>query len=241
MTDGPEESATPVRRRLPPWFIPLVIGLVTITAGVFTWRAGQLASSAAFDDRQSVGQTITEQEIAVEARLAAVNDAVVYVGYVAEFAEAAALDDLAEELSEQGFDGFAATFADDADQLRDNASRRAQAAGVFGEESLLVQRVASPDVPLDFDVDSQVRRIEAQLTSGVGSPGVVDPDRWAEQADDTRQRVRGLRVATFMLLIAVAALTVAQLSVRRPTRLVGAGAGTLVFLSTVVVTIGTVW
>lgn len=218
-----------------------MIGIVTITAGVLTWRAGQLGSSAAFEDRQSVGQTITQQQIAVEARLGAVDDAVVYVGYVADFAEAAALDDLAAELSEQGVDTFAANFARDADQLRENASRRAKAAGVFGEETLLEQRVISPDVPLEFDIDRQVAQLEAQLTTGVTSPGVLDPDRWAAQADDTRNRVRGLRVATFALLVAVVALTVAQLADRRPTRWIGAATGTSIFLVVVVVTAATVY
>ncbi len=170
---GPDDGAP--CRRLPPWLIPLLIGVVTITAGLFTWRAGQLGSSAAFEDRQSVGQTITQQQIAVEARLGAVDDAVVYVGYVADYAEAAALDDLATELTEQGIDTFAAGFARDADQLRENASRRAQAAGVFGEETLLEQSVISPDVPLEFDIDRQVVQLEAQLTSGVTSPGVARP------------------------------------------------------------------
>ncbi len=240
-SENAEPNAERGRRRLPPWLLPLLIGIVTITAGLFTWRAGQLGSSAAFEDRQAVGQTITQQEIAVEARLGAVDDAAAYVRYVADYAEAAALDDLSVELTSQGIDAFASTFAEDADQLRQSASLRAQAAGVFGEESLLEQQVVSPDVPLEFEIDRQVAQLEAQLTSGVGSPGVLDPDRWADQADDTRSRVRGLRVATFLLLLSVVALTVAQLSVRRPTRLLGAATGTLVFVTTVVVTVGTVY
>ena len=77
------------RRVIPVWLVPLLIGVVTVTAGLFTWRAGQLGSSAAFEDRQSVGQTIQQQEQNVEVSLTAVNDAVAYVRYVADYAEAA--------------------------------------------------------------------------------------------------------------------------------------------------------
>lgn len=39
--------------------LALLLGLVTIAARLFSWRAGQIGSTAAFDDRQSIGQTIS--------------------------------------------------------------------------------------------------------------------------------------------------------------------------------------
>lgn len=224
------------RRLIPVWFLPLLIGLVTITAGVFTWRAGQLGSTAAFEDRQSVGQTILEQRQAVEARIAAINDAVAYVGYRADFAEADALDAAATEVDARGASELGARFTNDADQLRLSSSRIAVASGVFSQQALLTQLAASPNTPLPFDIEQQVRKLEAAATTGVGSPGVPDPDKWAAQADATRKQVRGLRWATLLLLVAVLILTIAQLTDRRITRRIGAASGLSLYVLVVLTT-----
>ena len=219
------EPRTEKRRLIPVWFLPLLIGLVTITAGLFTWRAGQLGSTAAFEDRQSVGQTITQQRQAVEAQVGAINDAVAYVRYAADFVEAGSLDDLAARLQDEGATQLAATFTADADRLRLSSSRIAAASGVFGQQTLLAQLAASSDQPLPFDIDQQVRLLEAEQTTGIDSAGVPDPDKWAAQADATRSRVRDLRWATLLLLVSVVGLTIAQLTDRTVTRRIGAALG----------------
>ena len=231
----------PRRRIIPVWLVPLLIGVVTVTAGLFTWRAGQLGSSAAFEDRQSVGQTIQQQEQRVEVSLGAVNDAVAYVRYVADFAEAAALDDIATELTEQQQDTFATTFSDDADTLRVSATELAAASGVFGQQTLLAEIVRLSDQPQPFDIDDQIASLEAQATTGIASAGQLDPQRWADQADDTRDRVRALRLATLLLLVAVVAYTVAQLAEHRPTRWAGFAVGSAFFSVVTVTTIATVF
>jgi hypothetical protein len=233
MVRGPAKER---RRLIPVWFLPLLIGLVTITAGLFTWRAGQLGSTAAFEDRQSVGQTITQQRQAVEARIGAINDAVAYVGYAADYAEAGAYDQLAAAVEQAGAPELAAGYADDADRLRQSSSRIAAAAGVFGQQSLLTQLASDSDQPLPFDIEKQVRLLEAEATTGVGSPGVPDPDSWAAEADATRSRVRDLRWATLLLLVAVVGLTIAQLTDRTLTRRVGAAFGLGLYVLVVVST-----
>jgi hypothetical protein len=214
---------------------------VTVTAGLFTWRAGQLGSAAAFEDRQAVGQTIRQQEQEVEAGVRAVNDAVAYVAYVADYAEAAALDDLADELAGQGADALATNTADDARALRGSASTLAGAAGVFGRQTLLSSIVSSSTSPLPFDLDEQLVRLRAEASTGISSPGDLDPERWAAQADDTRRRARGLRVGTLLLLVAVLALTVAEVALRRATRLTGLAIGLTLFVAVSAVTISTVY
>ena len=236
-----ESASTGSRRLIPVWFLPLLIGLVTITAGLFTWRAGQLSSTSAFEDRQSVGQTITQQRQAVEARLGAINDAVAYVGYAADYAEAGALDDLAAEIAARGATGLAASFTEQATALRQSASRIATASGVFGEQTVLSQLVAAEAEALPFDIDEQVRVLEIEQTVGVSSPGVPDPDRWAAQADATREQVRGLRWATLLLLVAVVGLTIAQLTDRPLTRRIGAGFGLILYVTVVATTVATVY
>ncbi len=238
MTESPSTSS---RRLIPVWFLPLLIGLVTITAGVFTWRAGQLASTAAFEDRQSVGQTITQQRLAVEARLGAINDAVAYVSYAADYAEAGALDDLAADFAARGATGLASNFTEQANAVRESASRIAAASGVFGRQTLLTQLATAEVEPLPFDIDEQVRVLETELTTSVSSPGVPDPDRWAAQADATREQVRGLRWATLLLLVSVVGLTVAQLTDRLLTRRVGAAFGLGLYVTVVFTTFATVY
>lgn len=236
-TPAPDEpSTTRDRRQLPPWLVPMLIGLVTITAGLFTWRAGQLASSAAYEDRQAVGQTIKQENLRVEAGLATVNQAVAYVDYAADFAEAAALDSTAAELVVQGLPEVAADVEGEADVLRLSATDKAAAVGVFGEQAILDQAIADPDKPIPFDLDEQLKGNQAAVGTGIASPGVLDPDRWAEAADDTRQRVRLLRWDTLLLLLSVLAFTVAQLAPRRSSRRIGFAVGSVVYLFVTVAT-----
>ena len=137
-----ETGRPPQRRIIPTWLIPLMIGIVTVTAGIVTWRAGQLGSSAAFEDRQSVGQTIRQQEIATEARLGATAQASDYMRYLADFSEAEALDGVAAELEAQGASAAAEATRTDADDLRTLASRTAVAARV--------SEPSSPPKPTNF-------------------------------------------------------------------------------------------
>ena len=225
----------------PRWLVPLLLGLVSITAGVVTWRAGQLGSTAAFEDRTAVGQTILAEEQAIEATLGAVDDAVTYVGYVADFAEATALDDLADEVEEQGVQETPRVLRIAAEENRSVATREAAAAGVFGRQTILRQTASGTEEPLPFDITEQRDKLLAEAASGVTAPGVLDPDKWAAAADDTRDRVRGLRFASLLLIGAVAALTVAQLSRDRNLRIGAMVLGTTTWVVVTVATLVTVF
>jgi hypothetical protein len=236
-TGGATDVGTDASRRvIPRWLVPLLIGLVTITAGVVTWRAGQLASSAAFEDRQSVGQTIKQQQQLTEAGLSTVNAGVAYVEYVAAFAEATALDDLADESESQGDTELASDLRTQADETRLTASAKARAVGVFGTESLLTQVVTDSKEPLPFDIQEQLTSRRAELSTGITSPGVLDPDAWAAKADDTRTQVRALRLAAVLLLFGAVAYTVAELTPSARTRRVGFLAGSAIYAIVTVTT-----
>ncbi len=226
----PDESKQPDEPRdLPPWIVPLLIGLVTITAGVFTWRAGQLGSSAAYQDRQSVSQTITQQQQDTEAGLKTVNDAVNYIGYAADFAQAAAVDDLAQEADDQGEANAAQDLRTQAQELRDSASAEVVAVGVFGTQQVLTQSATDPTMPIPFSTQEQLLTNSADVSTGITSPGVLDPNGWAAKADDTRERVRGLRLYAFFLVGAAVAYTIAELAPRRWVRRIGFGVGSVVY------------
>lgn len=226
-----EETGRPAQRRIiPTWLIPLMIGIVTVTAGVVTWRAGQLGSSAAFEDRQAVGQTIRQQEIATEARLGATAQASDYMRYLADFSEAEALDGVADDLEAQGATAAADATRTDADDLRTLTSRTALAARVFSRQQILRQQATDPTEALPFDIQEKVAQLEAEAQVGLDAPGVLEPDVWAERANDTRDRVRALRLAALGLLAAVVAYTIAQLADRRIVRWIGAGVGTVLYV-----------
>ena len=44
------------------WAIAFLIGLATVTAASFTWRAAQIGSTAAYDDRQSISETVRSEQ-----------------------------------------------------------------------------------------------------------------------------------------------------------------------------------
>ena len=74
--------------------IAFAIGLVAVTAGVFAWRAGQIGSTANYDDRQSIGQEIDQQTVRIEVAVEAARQARQYDRYVAEYAVADTLPPL---------------------------------------------------------------------------------------------------------------------------------------------------
>ncbi len=217
--------------------MPALIGLVTITAGLLTWRAGQLGSSAAYEDRQAVGQTITQQREVTEAGLATTAQASAYVTYVADLAQAAALRDLATEATEQGRDDVAADLEEQAQRTVSTAAELAEAQGVFGQQELLRSEVSGGDDKtgaMGFDIQQRFESLKAQAATGVTSPGVLDPDEWATRADQTRARVLTLRHATVFMLIAAAGYTVAELARHRATRLTGFAIGGVVYVVTLI-------
>lgn len=246
MEDEPTEEIKPTgdedpveARQLPPWLVPALIGLVTISAGLVTWRAGQLGSSAAYEDRQSVGQTITQQQQVTEAGLGTTAQASAWVTYSASLAEASALEDLANEAADQGLEDVSAKLLEQADRVTTSADELAQAQGVFGTQELL-RREVNPDVAAEadgFNIAQRFETLKADAASGVTSPGVLDPDAWAARADATRAQVRALRIATVFMLIAVAAYTVAELARHRSVRLAGFAIGGVVYVVTVIAVI----
>lgn len=221
--------------------LALLLGVTTILAGLFTWRAGQMGSSAAFADRQSVGQTITQEEQRTEVALSALSAANAYVRYVADYTEAAALEEEALQLRAEGEEARARDSEQEASGIRREASVHAASAGVFGEQSIYTDlRQPSPE-PRPFDFERHLADLQAEVSTGITSAGVLDPQRWADEADDLRSRVRGLRLGALVLVLAAVAYTVAQVTTRRTTRLVSGAMATVVLVVATVVTFAEVY
>jgi hypothetical protein len=221
--------------------LALLLGLVTIGAGLFSWRAGQLGSTAAFDDRQSIGQTIKQEQENVEVTLLGAVDAVSYVRYLADYAEAATLDDDADRLGDAGAENLADVRETQADDLRRGATIRAANGGVFGTRAVFGDVLEPQPAPRPFDLPQHLDALRAELSTDIRSPGPLDPDEWAQEAEDIRVRMRGLVLAVFVMVVAAAALTVAQVAVRSRSRYGFGALGVVLALTTAATTIATVY
>jgi hypothetical protein len=216
------------------WAIAFLIGLATVTAASFTWRAAQIGSTAAYDDRQSISETVRTEQGQVERTIAIAAAAREYVRYRADYGVAAALDREAVRLAAAGSSRLADVSRSEASALREGATRRAAEAGVFGRATIgsdLLQPSASPR---SFDIKARRRALEAEQSTALDSPGKLDPSGFAQQADDIRHRVNGLVRFAFAIAFAVLLYTLAEVSTRRRRTVAFALVGAVVYVAAVV-------
>jgi hypothetical protein len=199
------------------WTIAFLIGVATVTAAGFGWRAAQIGSTAAYDDRQSIGETVAVEQATVERAITVAADAREYVRYRADYAVAAALDREAARLAAAGAGRLASVSRGEARELRLGATRRAAQAGVFGSSTIGSDLLRPTATPRPFDYRARARALAAEKSAAIDSPANLNPDHWARAALDIRERVRGLTRWAFLLLIAVLVYTAAEVTTRRRT------------------------
>lgn len=217
--------STETQKRL----IALLIGLATVTAGLFAWRASQIASAAAFDDRQSIGNELSVQRSNIDVAVEATRQARQYDRYLAEFAVADELAEEADQLAAAGLDDLAAARVAEAFGTRREATVRATEAGVFGIPTLSTDAAASLSEPLPFDLEQRLSSLAAEASTGLLASGKLDPDAWAEEADAIRVRVADFQLFVFLVLAAVILLTVSEVTLKRRVRLVTSSCGAALF------------
>jgi hypothetical protein len=205
--------------------IALTIGVGTILAGLFTWRAGQIGSAAAFDDRTAVGQQIDVENARIDIAVEASRQARQYDVYLSQYAIADGLDDDAAALREAGQGALADVAAEDAAVRRETATVRATEAGVFGTNTFATDSGLVSDEPRSFDLQTRLDSLTAEETTGLDSAGDLDPQKWADDADGIRERIRNLSYWVGLILIAVVLLTAAEVTVSRRIRRSGLAIG----------------
>lgn len=223
------------------WTIAFLIGVATVTAAGFGWRAAQIGSTAAYDDRQSIGETVAVEQAAVGRAITVAADAREYVRYRADYAVASALDREAAELVAAGADRLAVVSRSEATELRLGATRRAAQAGVFGRATIGGDLLRPTATPRAFEYRARARALAAEESAAIDSPGNLDPDRWAQAAIDIRGRVRGLIRWAFLLLIAVMLYTVAEVTMRRRTAYALVCCGLAIYLAGLIGGLATVF
>ena len=223
------------------WAIAFLIGLASVTAAGLGWRAAQIGSTAAYDDRQSISETIAVEQARVERAATLTADAREYVRYRSDYAVAAALDREAARLAAHGSSELAAVSRREAGALREGSTRRATEVGVFGRSTIGSDLLEPTRLPRPFDYRARARALQVEASASLDSPGNLDPESWARAATDIRVRVNGLIKWAFFVLIAVLLYTLAEVSNRRRTTFVFAGAGLIVYVASVAGGLSTVF
>lgn len=198
------------------WAILFLIGVTSVTATAFGWRAAQIGSDAAFDDRQSISETVRVEGGKVGDTLAVAAQEREYGRYRADYAVAAALD--------------RAGAPAEATKLRAGATRRAASLGVFGTFSIGDDLLRPRRAPRPFDPAARARAVEAEQSTALDSPGALNPDRWATAASDIRVRVNGLTRWAFVALLSIPLYTVAEMAGRKRWMYALGAAGLTVYL-----------
>ena len=213
------------------WVVAFLIGLATVFAAAYGWRAAAIGSTAAFDDRQSISETIKLEQQRIDVGLAVANDTRGYTRYLSSYAVAAELDNQAGGLAGEG-DGAAASKARrDARLLRRSATERAADSGVFGRFTIANDLARPSSTPRPYSLKGQLEARTAEEKTGIDSPGQLNPGVWAEQADGIRDRINGLAVWALIMLVSVLLFTIAEAnSARRPVFYPALAVGVVVLL-----------
>jgi hypothetical protein len=212
------------------WAIAFLIGLATVTAAGFGWRAAQIGSTAAYDDRQSISETVAVEQGSVERAVTVASQAREYVRYRADYAVATALDHDADRLEGAGAGQLAAVSRGEATALRQGATRRAAQAGVFGPFSIDTDLLQPTAKPRPFDYRAQARALAAETATSLDSPGSLDPNHWALAADHIRVRTRDLTRWAFLAVLAILLYTIAEVALPRRAAYAALGLGVVVYL-----------
>jgi hypothetical protein len=218
------------------WVIAFLIGLATVFAAAYGWRAAAIGSTAAYDDRQSISETIASEQETIDIALAVGNDTREYAAYLANYALAAELENQAAALGRTGDDAAADDALRQAGFLRRSATERAADAGVFGRASIADDLAQPGPTPRPFSFKDQLEARTAEQQTSLDSPGKLNPGVWAAEAEAIRDRINGLAVWALVMLAAVLMFTIAEANSSR--RRVFYAAGSLGIIVMVVGIVG---
>jgi hypothetical protein len=213
------------------WVVAFLIGTASVCAAAFGWRAAAIGSTAAFDDRQSISETLASERQTIDVGLGAGDDTRDYTDYLAGYAVAAELDNQAEGLEDEGSDAAASDARRNAQLRRRAATELAADAGIFGRYSIAGDLEQPSPMPRSFSLEDRVEARTVEAATEIDSPGQLDPDGWAQDAEGIRDRINGLAVWALIALVAVLLFTIGEAnSARRPVFYTAMALGAVVLL-----------
>lgn len=225
---------SPVRRTIDlKLVIAVLIGLVSVTGAVLTWRSAQLSEQATDKDRQAIAETVRQEQDAANDEITLQDARSRVAAHAAALAEADLLDQQADRFDAAGDAETADDLDDEADELRVVAERYLQG----GTTSLaLVDYVTLDEATGGRALDESKLRNDLRALSQAESQ--VDPSQTVREANRLRDDSQRLDGWLIPLVSAIVLLTLAQVSRAHLLRLALTGAGTAVWVAAAVLAFG---
>ncbi|HEX4820988.1 MAG TPA: hypothetical protein VFV00_12355 [Acidimicrobiales bacterium] len=202
--------------------IAVLIGLVSVTGAVMTWRSSQLGEKAVDRDRQAIAETVLQEQSNANVETQLRDEQQAFAQYKQQLTNANLLEAEARQLEAAG-----ATV--DAARARDQAGEQREVANNLASLTFSTAYVVFDDasgLPKDFLIDQR----RSDLRQNDSQAAKVNPDQTVAQAVEFRQRSQRLEGWTIPLVLAVLLLTLGTITKRTQLRPWLAGAAVVVFV-----------
>src|SRR3954447_10197789 len=184
--------------------IAVLIGLVSVTGAVITWKSSQLGEKAVDRDRQAVSETVLQEQSNANVETQVRDEQQAFAQYKEDLTNAQLLDTQADAFTASGLAVEAAAARDEAATLREVADRLASLTFNIS----YVKTDPTTKLPTEFLIDQR----RADLRQNDDQAANVNPDQTVAQATDFRRRSQRLEGCTIPLVVAVLLLTLATLT-----------------------------
>lgn len=210
--------------------IAVLIGLVSVTGAVMTWRSAQLSEYATDFDRQSVAETVRQQQDAADDEIALQDARTRVAAHATAIVSAEVLEEQVARFAAAGDDDAARAAEDEAEEQRVIA------------QSYLSGGTSNLDLSTYIEVDEATggrtldeRRLRLDLRAVTLAATQVDPVQTVREANRLRQESQRLDGWLVPLVSAVVLLTLAQINRQRAVRLGLTGLASVVWLGSAIV------
>jgi len=226
----PTEVARQARRTIDlKLVIAVLIGLVSVTGAVVTWRSAQLGEFATDKDRQAIAETVRQEQDAANDEITLQDARSRVAQHAAAMANAGVLEQQSQRFADSGDDVNARDLADEAEEQR--AIAESYLAGGISN-LLLGNYVVVDDATGRRALDEA--RLADDLRNQSDAQNQVDPTQTVRDANRLRQESQHYDGWLVPLVSAIVLLTFAQISRRRLVRLALAAVASSVWITSAV-------
>ena len=184
--------------------IAVLIGLVSVTGAVITWKSSQLGEKAVDRDRQAVAETVLQEQSNANVETQLRDEQQAFQQYKEDLTNAQLLDAQSDRLLSLGLPVEAAQARDEAGVQREVANDLASL--TFSTEYVKVDDATG--LPSEFLIEQR----RADLRRNDDQAAKVNPEQTVSQATDFRRRSQRLEGWTIPLVLAVVLLTIATIT-----------------------------
>lgn len=184
--------------------IAVLIGLVSVTGAVITWKSSQLGEKAVDRDRQAIAETVLQEQSNANVETQVRDEQQAFAQYKEDLTNAQLLDTQADTFASSGLTVEATQARDEAAALREVADRLASLTFNIS----YVKLDPTTHLPTEFLIDQR----RADLRQNDDQAAKVNPDQTVAQANDFRKRSQRLEGWTIPLVVAVLLLTLGTLT-----------------------------